>query len=248
MHLRRFFIVGEINLRDTISLKDEERNHIVKVLRLKVGDEISIFNGNGKEYKALIKSIQPREVFCEIVEEIKRDTEAKLKIFLAFSIPKSDKIDFIIQKCTELGVHSLIPFQSEYTVVDYTGKDVDKKLKRLRMIAINACKQSLRNLIPEIIYMNNFQSCVEYLKNKKLKIILYESEKEAKIKDVLNEFHNPNDVAIIVGTEGGFTETEIEYATESGFKSVTLGKRILRAETAAITVSSIIMYHYNELE
>lgn len=248
MHLRRFFIVGEINLRDTISLKDEERNHIVKVLRLKVDDEISVFNGKGKEYKALIKSIQPREIFCEIIEEIKRDTEAKLKIFLAFSIPKSDKIDFIIQKCTELGVYSLIPFQSEYTVVDYTGKDVDKKLNRLRMIAINACKQSLRNFIPEIIYMNNFQSCIEYLKNKKLKIILYESEKEAKIKDVLNEFHNPNDVAIIVGPEGGFTETEIEYATENGFKSVTLGRRILRAETAAITVSSIIMYHYNELE
>jgi len=247
MHLRRFFIIGEINLRDTISLKDEERNHIVKVLRLKVGDEISVFNGKEKEYKALIKSIQPREVFCEIIEEIKRDTETKLKVFLAFGIPKSDKIDFIIQKCTELGVHSLIPFQSEYTVVDYTGKDVDTKLNRLRMIAINACKQSLRNIVPEIKHIENFQSCVDCLKDKDLKIILYESESKVSLKQTLNSFFNPKDIAIIIGPEGGFTDKEIVYARDNGLESVSLGRRILRTETAAIVVLSIVMNHYDEL-
>ncbi len=247
MHIRRFFIDAEINLHNTIVVKGDERNHIVKVLRLKQGDEINIFNGQGKEYKATIKSIHPKEVYCEIDKELEVNTEAKLKVFLAFSVPKGEKIDLIIQKCTELGIYMLVPFRSEYTVVDYKGTDIKKKLRRWENIAINACKQSFRIIVPAIEYKNDFQSCIDFLKDKDLRIILNESEKKMSLKNVLMNSKQPKNVAVVIGPEGGFTEKEVEYSIKCGFESVSLGKRILRAETAAISALSIIMNHFDEL-
>lgn len=247
--MQRFF-VEKID-GDIIEISGSEAHHVKNVLRKKKGDAVFLFDGKGNEYKAEIERIGGLEIILKIVTKTKKDMEPKIKINLYQSIPKLKKFDFIVEKSTELGVSKIIPVVSARTQIaqikdtDYT----DRKIKRWRKIALAAAKQCGRTVIPEISVITNFQDAVKSVSicknlSESVSIIPWECEQKNTLKTVLKSlnFSIPQALNLFVGPEGGFSNAEIERACKCGVIPVTLGKRILRTETASIVIISNILY------
>lgn len=242
----RFFVNKDSVLGSKVILTGSDINHIIKVLRKDIGDIIEVVDGSGYRYEAKIISITKQELIAEIlVKQIEAAEKVKVTIFQ--SIPKSDKMETIIQKCTELGASRIVPFISERTVVTMDNEKIDKKLQRWRKIAQEACKQCKRAIIPEVTYIYSLQDILDEVSMYDLSIVAYEKEKIS-IKKILKGNTNITNISIIIGPEGGFTETEIKQLIEGGVYAVSLGKRILRTETAGMAVLCIIMYELGEME
>ena len=235
---KRFFVstIGE-----TAVLDGEEFEHAKNVLRLSVGDEVVLLDNSGKEYSAIITTVSKKEMQLNIVGERLGDKEPKVAVALAFGYLKNaDKNEFIVQKAVELGVNKIIAFSSEYSSA-YMN---DNKLARLNKVAKEASKQCLRSYAPTVEYADDFETAIESLTSYKNKIFACEFADGSDIS--LNSLSG--ETAIVVGSEGGFSREEELLAKQKGFSSVTLGKRILRAETACVALTSIVMFTLGEMD
>ncbi|HBF37836.1 MAG TPA: 16S rRNA (uracil(1498)-N(3))-methyltransferase, partial [Firmicutes bacterium] len=219
------------------------------VLREGIGSEITVLNGKGQEYQAKVITITPEEVIGEIVKQVERQTEPRVKICLAQSLPKGDKFEFILQKNTELGVSFFQPVISERSTIRLDAGSARKKAERWQKIIREAAEQSGRQVIPELRPVKGW---TEFLKEKRstgLFLIPWEGERERSLKQVLNlQKSIPENVTVVIGSEGGFSQKEVEQAIQMGAVPVTLGPRILRTETAGLVVASTILYHFGDLD
>jgi len=238
----KYFAEKENITENTITIDSEEAKHILNVMRMKEGEEIVVCDGQCSDYICVIKETSKNMLIAEIKEKMKSDTEPDTEIVLFQGLPKSDKMELIIQKCVEIGVSRIVPVVTERAVVKIEkGAKEDKKTERWQKISEAAAKQSGRGIIPEIGRPMKFKDAIEEAKKYDNAIIPYENEKERGIKEFIKEAKKGS-VAIFIGPEGGFDKKEIEYAMENGVISVSLGKRILRTETAGIVTSAIILY------
>lgn len=224
-----------------ITIRGEQARHL-SVLRIKPGELIKIFDGLGHRYVAKVIKPSRKEVLAEIIKEEVYSAESPLSIILAQGIPKSDKMDFIIQKTTELGVKTISPIITERSEVRETAK-----LERWRKIAISASQQSGREKIPEIEEPVTFEDFLKKNVYYHLGIIFSEEEKNQNLKKALKGFEGSTTITLLIGPEGGFSPAELTLAIERGFIPASLGPRILRTETAAITAISIIQYELGDL-
>jgi len=233
-----------------ISITGQDVNHIKNVIRLKAGDEISISNGaDGKDYRCGIKEITDDEVVCEL-RFIKEDgVELPVKVYLFQGLPKGDKMELIIQKLVELGVYEIIPVAMKRCVVKLDDKKAKSKIARWQGIAEAAAKQSKRAVVPEIKNVMSYKEALKYASGMNIKLVPYEMEETLEAssgmkgtKAIIESIEPNQSVAVFIGPEGGFDEQEINEAIECGMKPITLGKRILRTETAGMTVMAWIMY------
>ncbi len=238
-----FFVTQEQIGSDSILIKGSDVNHIKNVLRMKTGEEILISNGVDKDYLCKITSISSDEVEAEILSIDEEGTELPVKLYLFQGLPKSDKMELIIQKAVELGVYQVIPVQTKRCVVKLDKKKEETKLKRWNAVAESAAKQSKRIIIPEVKGVMSFKEAMEYAKEFHITVIPYEHAKGmAETKEILGSVTPGKSVGIFIGPEGGFEDSEVDHAVSSGAKPVTLGKRILRTETAGLAILSVLMF------
>lgn len=244
------FFVEESNIIDDICLiEGEDVKHIYKVLRLKEKEQISINNCNGVEYLGEIEEINKKEVKVRLLEKIDLNNESPIKVHLFQGLPKAAKMDLIAQKCTELGIHEITPIITERVIVKGNESSEFKKVDRWNRIALEACKQSKRSIIPTIEQPIDFEELLATLDSFHLVIVPYENEENHGMKYVKSQIDTESvkDVAIIIGPEGGFEETEIKALKDKGAHIITLGPRILRTETAGFVALSLIMYELGDL-
>jgi 16S rRNA (uracil1498-N3)-methyltransferase len=244
--MHKFFVSAEQVRFPNIYIDGEDVDHIVKVLRLRNGDKIQISDGNGKEYICEIIKSDKKEVVCNIIESFDNETEAPINITLYQGLPKSQKMDLIVQKSVEIGVVRIVPVITNRVVVKVEGRDLKNKIERWQRIAYEAAKQSNRGIVPIVSDVMNFEEAIEEMKQKDLVVVPYEREKERGIKD-LRDRKDIKDIAIFIGPEGGFEEEEIENCLDIGAIPVTLGPRILRTETAGFVTSALILYELGDL-
>ncbi len=220
-------------------------NHIKNVLRMKIGEEIAVSNGeDGKEYRCGIEAFSEDEVICGLRFMKEDGVELPSKIALFQGLPKADKMELIVQKAVELGVGEIIPVAAGRSIVKLDEKKAKAKVSRWQGIAEAAAKQSRRGVIPKISEVMSIKEAVAYADSMDVKLIPYElAEDMAKTKEIISGIRPGESVAVFIGPEGGFEEKEIAAAMERGFLPVTLGRRILRTETAGFTVLAWLMYH-----
>lgn len=246
----QFFVEPQqIHVDDkSVTITGSDVNHIKNVLRMKIGEEIAVSNGqDGKEYRCGIREYTEDAVLCEL-RFIKEDgVELPSKIYLFQGLPKADKMELIIQKAVELGVYQVIPVAMKRCVVKLDDKKAASKIARWQGIAEAAAKQSKRGIIPQITQVMTFAQAMEYSRNAQVRLVAYElAEGMEETRKIIEQIQPGQDIAIFIGPEGGFDEDEIRKAMEDGMQPVTLGKRILRTETAGMTVLSILMYHLEQ--
>lgn len=242
--MHHFFVTPEQVNGDNIHIEGSDVNHIKNVLRMKVGEELQISDGNNKKYLCKIQSMTSDNVFVKIIEEQSADTELPSKIYLFQGLPKSDKMELIVQKAVELGAYEIIPVATKRAVVKLDEKKAAKKVERWNSIAEGGAKQSGRNVIPKVKNVMSFKEAVAYAKEIDVVLIPYElAEGMQETKKIVDNIKPGESVGIFIGPEGGFEIEEVEHAVKEGAKPITLGKRILRTETAGLTTLSILMYH-----
>lgn len=243
------FFVERNNIKDNIVLiENQDAKHISKILRLKTDDQISINDCNGSEYIAKISEINKDNVKAKITEKLVLSNESPVNIYLFQGLPKASKMDLIIQKCVEIGAFSIVPVITKRVVVKSELKEF-KKIDRWKKIAIEACKQSKRSLIPSIEMPMEFNDLLAKLDDMDIIFVPYENEQKNGIKSVLTKVDKAGikNIGIIVGPEGGFEESEVQKLIEKGAYSVTLGPRILRTETAGFVMASILQYEFGDM-
>lgn len=240
----KFFVKSNQINKNEITIKGTDVNHIVNVLRLKINDEIHICNEEtGDNYNTKIEELNKEIVKCNIIEKLQSNAEASVYINILQGLPKAEKMEFIIQKCTELGVKEITPVEMERCIVKLDNKTANKKQERWQKIAEVAAKQSGRDIIPKINNVINIKNICNILENYDIVLVPYENEKNITLKEILKELPKKElKIAIIIGPEGGFDEKEIKSLEQNNYKIVTLGNRILRTETVAMAMTSVILY------
>jgi len=245
-----FFVKNNQIENKKITINNDDVNHIKNVLRLNIGEKIEISNSDTEEsFVCKIVNFKNNTVICEIIEKINELSETSIHLHVLQGLPKSDKMELIIQKCTELGVKEFTPVNLNRCIVKLNGKDEQKKIERWQKISEVAAKQSKRNIIPKVNSVIKLEKIIELIKEYDIILVAFEEEKDNKIKKELQKVNKKENlkIAILIGPEGGLEKEEIEDLKQAGAKIVTLGNRILRTETAPIVMSSIIMYELNEM-
>ena len=245
----KFFIKSE-NLKENeeIWITGKDVNHIKNVLRKKQDDLLNVCNSDtSQNYEVKILKLFDDRIICKIISNKVSNSESELNLTIYQGLPKADKMELIIQKCTELGVKEIVPTIMKRSVVKLKEKDKENKINRWQKIAEVAAKQSGRDFIPKINNIINFNQ-IDHQKYDRV-LVLYENEDKLSIKQVINELKNEKilNLAIVIGPEGGFDEKEIQDLSKPNISIVTLGKRILRTETVALVVSGILMYELGDL-
>lgn len=241
-----FFVeTSQINTTDkSVIILGPDVNHIRNVLRMKPGEEIAVSNGqDGREYRCGILTMEEDRVLCEL-RFIKEDNvELPSRVYLFQALPKADKMELVIQKAVELGAYEIIPVAAKRCVVKLDEKKAQSRIARWQGIAEAAAKQSKRAVIPNVTEVSSFAQAVKRASGMDVRLIPYElAEDMAKTRRLLEGIGPGQEIALFIGPEGGFEESEISLALESGLEPITLGRRILRTETAGMTVLSWIMY------
>ncbi|MGI5824431.1 MAG: 16S rRNA (uracil(1498)-N(3))-methyltransferase [Bacillota bacterium] len=243
--MRRFFVDGEYEIGGCVELKAADSKHFAKVLRGNVGDEIQIVAG---EQVFLAEVTEVREtVKAELREQTAEYAEAPIDLYLLQGIAKGERMDLIIQKAVELGARAIVPVAFERCVVQLKGAKAADKKKRWQKIAESAAKQCGRQRITEIMPVSSLSGALDLLPSGAKIIMPWEEAEGSTLKEVLTAGEPSANIAVIIGPEGGLTKSEVEAARARGAEVVTLGKRILRTETAAIAVVTIIMYQWADL-
>ena len=235
----------QINVNDKrVIISGADVNHIRNVLRMKAGEEISVCNGqDGREYRCGIVSFEEDRVICELRFIKEENAELPVKVYLFQGLPKADKMELIIQKAVELGVYRIIPVSAKRCVVKLDDGKAAAKVRRWQGIAEAAAKQSRRGVIPEVSGVMSFRQAVEQAAAMDVRLIPYElASGMEKTRELISGLEAGQSVAIFIGPEGGFEEQEIQLAADNGIQPVTLGRRILRTETAGMTVLAWIGY------
>ena len=247
----QFFVEpNQININDkNVIIYGSDVNHIKNELRMKVGEELNVSNGqDGKEYRCSIAALEEDRVVCELRFVKQDNVELPSRVYLFQGLPKADKMEWIIQKAVELGAYEIIPVAAKRCVVKLDDKKAASKIARWQGIAEAAAKQSKRGIIPEISEVMSFERAVKMAADMSVRIIPYEmAEGMEKTREIIERLKPGQNIAVFIGPEGGFEDSEIQFATENGIVPVTLGRRILRTETAGMTVLSWIMYRLEEM-
>lgn len=241
--MSKFFIPRKNISPNKLIIDGEDVKHITKVLRLGVGDELTCCDGMGNDYKAVISSVGT-DIECTISDKLKSETEADLHTVLIQGVPKAAKMDYIIQKTTELGICEIYPCEMSRCVAKI---DNGKKIERWQKISREAAKQSGRGIVPKIHNPINISEAIEVLKAADVAFVPYECEEDKFLKPLLTSAESPRTVAFMIGPEGGFDKTEIQRISENGIPVVSLGKRILRTETAGEAVLAMTMYEIGDI-
>lgn len=235
--MRRFFCD---NITDsTATITGDDAHHISRVLRMKAGDALSLCDGMGFEYDAVIASVSPEAIICTLGKQRASEAESHVRVTLFQCLPKSGKMELIVQKCTELGVFAVVPVFSARCVVQ-PGKDYDKKRERYNRVALEAAKQSRRAMVPEVNPLVKLEKID--VSQFDLFLIAYEDENALTLKQALRAANAPKSIALLIGPEGGLEEGEVARLVSAGAVSVSLGKRILRTETAGMTMLAQTLY------
>jgi len=245
------FIVDPDNIQDGhIRIDGEDFRHLKKVLRIGPGETINVFDGSGREYEAKLISMDKTSALAEITASFLTEAEAEVRLTLFQGLPKGEKMDFIIQKAVELGVHRIVPVITERTVVQLDKESSTKKVSRWSKIAREAAKQCRRAVVPRVSEPVSLDDALTEASGCGAALMLYENESKKCLKEILKCYtiNKISDIALLVGPEGGFSSYEVDKCISSGFEVAGLGKRILRTETAAVSVISIIMYEMGELD
>jgi 16S rRNA (uracil1498-N3)-methyltransferase len=246
--LRRFFVDRIIPTGGFLSITGKEARHIRNVLRMEKGDMLTVMDGKGCLFEAAIEEILSKDVRVKIIKSLPTPEPPPIEIHLAQALIKSRPMDLLIQKVTELGVGSITPFASERTAVRMKADHLSRKIVHWEEIMKAACKQSGRSNLPTLNPPLAFEALIGNAPSQgTLKLLLWEAERQADLKSILRSAGQLPHIVAIVGPEGGFTPREIRLAKDAGFHIVTLGSRILRSETAAITLVSIIQYEWGDL-
>ena len=249
--MHKFFTPKELISENIAKIIGEDVKHIIKVLRIEAGEKVVLNDCQGTEYLAVISSTSKQEVEFEILEELDVNNESPVKIHLYQGLPKAQKMDLIVQKGTELGITEFIPTITHR--VDVKLKGEFKKLDRLNRIALEAAKQSKRSIVPKVTEPIGFEEVLQKVDELDLFLVPYENANNFGIKTLINKLRNEEkinnikNIGIFVGPEGGIEEEEIEQLKEKGAHIVTLGKRILRTETAGFVATSLIQYELSDL-
>ena len=242
--MHHFFVTPEQVKENQILVQGSDVNHIKNVLRMKVGEELHISDGNNKKYLCEIETMSAEEVKVLIKEVLVSDTELPSKIYLFQGLPKSDKMELIIQKAVELGAYEIIPVATKRAVVKLDDKKAGKKVERWNSIAEGGAKQSGRNVVPKVQNVMLYKEALRYAECLDVVLIPYElAEGMGETRAIIGGIQPGQSIGVFIGPEGGFETSEVEQALAMGAKTVTLGKRILRTETAGLTTLSILMYH-----
>ena len=242
--MNRFFGKSENIFSDYIIIDGADVNHIKNVLRMKTGEEVMVSGGNNTDYHCRISEISDDEIRLSIVERLESDKELPARIHIFQGLPKSDKMELIIQKCVDLCVYEIIPVSMKRCVVKLDDKKASSKIARWQAISESAAKQSGRSIIPCVRNVMSYKEALNYAFTMDYTIVPYElAEGMEATKAALANIKPGMDVAVFIGPEGGFDVSEIAEAGEKGMVPISLGKRILRTETAGLAVMSIIMYH-----
>ncbi len=239
--MTRFFVNAEELMGDTPVLSGENAAH-AKVLRLKAGEELLLCDGEGRE--ALCRIVN-QDYALEVLERRESSSEAAVRVSVYVALPKADKLEHVIQKATELGAYEIVTFPTSRCVSRPDEKSLKKKLERWQKIAASAAEQSGRGRIPQVVVLDSYQKALTRGVQTDLPIVFYENEHATTLRQALASKEYTS-VSILSGPEGGFEEAEIQKAREAGFQICTLGKRILRCETAPLCGLSAVMYDAGE--
>ena len=245
--MHRFFAEpGQIGEKEIV-ITGADVNHIRNVLRMRADEEVLIADGQGAEYRCKLTELSENEVRAQILWKLDGNAELASAITLFQGLPKSDKMDLIVQKCVELGVDRIVPVSTKRAVVKLDAKKEQTRLKRWNTISESAAKQSGRGVIPEVSGVMSFGKALEEAKKLDVLLIPYErAEHMAETRRVMGKIRPGQSVGIFIGPEGGFEESEVEEAVAAGAKAITLGKRILRTETAGLAVLAMLSYLLEE--
>lgn len=244
----KFFIKKEDIIDNKVKITGNDAQHISRVLRTEVGKTLTLCDGEGTDFLAKVTECSKECVSLDITSTFPCFAEPGISVTLFQGLPKQGKMDYIIEKCTELGVFRIVPVSTKRSVVKIDDKKSElKKLERWQKIANESVKQCGRGSIPKILNVMSVKEAIEYSKTLDLTIAAYECETENSIKSALKNI-SPKSVGIFIGPEGGLDEKEIEMFKTANITTITLGKRILRTETAGHTVLTAVMYEFNELK
>ncbi|MBQ8821193.1 MAG: 16S rRNA (uracil(1498)-N(3))-methyltransferase [Lachnospiraceae bacterium] len=242
----QFFVEpNQINIdTKTVVITGSDVNHIKNVLRMKMGEQVAVCNGvDGKEYHCAITGMDESSVVLNLLEVVEDGSELPAQVVIFQGLPKADKMELIIQKNVELGVHSIVPMATKRCVVKLDDKKAGAKITRWQGIAEAAAKQSKRGIIPQIGNVMTFKQALSYVQDFDIKLIPYEHAEDInKTREILQAAKSGQRIAVFIGPEGGFEEAEVQQALDMGVMPITLGKRILRTETAGFTIMSWLMY------
>jgi 16S rRNA (uracil1498-N3)-methyltransferase len=244
----RIYHPGEMDIGRPVELGENHLRYIRNVLRLRKGDPLILFSGKGIEYGAVIRAVTRDTVTADIIDR-KDIRDNGIRITLAQALPKGPKMDFIIQKAAELGVNRIIPFDSSRSIPILTADKARSRTARWQKIAIEACQQCGRGDIPEVTEIHSFHEVLEMPGKDDVKLIFWEEESGLGIKHALRNraAQSADDFFVIVGPEGGFSKDEVEAAIRQGCLSVSLGRRVLKVETASIAILAILQYERSSL-
>ncbi len=230
----RIYQPGDYKVGELLELSPEASKHVGTVLRMQAGENLTLFCGDDREFKVTIDAVKKKQVIVSITEVKNISRESHLKIHLAQGISKGDRMELVMQKAVELGVYAITPIISERCVVKLDKERLEKKMHQWQSIAIAACEQSGRNQIPLVSPPKTFESYIQE-KHLGLKLILHPDGG-----NTWRDYTVQENVSLMIGPEGGFSDTEVKGACDSGFQTLCLGPRILRTETAAITALSVL--------
>lgn len=245
--MHKFFINKNQISDNVITIVGDDVNHVSKVLRLRIDDEIVVCDSEGSEYTCLIATISKKEVICNITQSYNSTTEAPIKITLFQGLPKATKMDLIIQKCVELGVVEIYPVITERVVVKVDDRDMTGKIDRWNRISEEAAKQSNRGIIPRVNAPITFKKALELMAAFDFNIMPYEKEEALGIKKAVEGKSAIKYAGVFIGPEGGFDEQEVTICLKNNILPVTLGPRILRTETAGFTAAAILQYEIGDM-
>ncbi len=233
MRIPRIYTSQKLSASATITLEEAPSRHIAKVLRMQAGRELVLFNGSGGEYRATIGEVSKKSVQVQLTDFCEQDRQSPLAVELAIGMSRGERMDWVIQKATELGVTAITPLFSERTEVKLSGERLVKKQQHWHQVAISACEQCQRNILPSI---NPAQQLDDWLSTTEaeLKLVLHHRSDKS-----LQDHRQPQSLALLIGPEGGLSSDEITRAEGKGFQPLTLGPRVLRTETAPLAAISL---------
>lgn len=244
----KFFVTQDKITENQIIIDTEDVAHISRVLRLGIGDHVTVCDSQGTDYEAEIAEMEQKQIVCSITEKRASESEPNIKVTLFQGLPKASKMEYIIQKTTELGISEIVPVKLSRCVVKIDNKkDERKKLDRWQKISEAAAKQSGRGIVPQISEIMTLDEVIKRSKEFDLFFVPYECEEQKTLKEVLLSRPDIKTVGFIIGPEGGFDPAETEKLHENGIDTVTLGKRILRTETAGEAVLAMTMYEIGDI-
>ncbi len=244
--MARFFIDKEDIQGDLLRVR-EDAHHILHVLRMRIGDEITLCDGEGTDYLSRIEGIEEDTLLCRAYDRRRAETEPETELTLYQGLPKGDKMEQIVEKCVETGIGRIVPVQMKRSVSRPEGRKAQSKTERWNKISRAAAKQSQRGRIPQVEEPVSMAECLRRVKEYDLMLVFYEGEREHSLRQVLKSVERPKKAAILIGPEGGLEAEEVEALLRAGAKTAGLGARILRTETAGPVATALLLYEWEQM-